>query len=201
MARKRAEKNLAPLACGLWGLVVISLTVGCLAFAGEPDTKGTKASKRQADKGVFGVNKKDPIFITSDRLEVNQKNNTIIYTGRVVAQQADLTLNSHSLTAHYDATMKGIKEVVAEGQVRVTQGERVATGSKAVFSDKDQTITLTGNPVVQQGNNRVSGSKITLFIEQDRTVVEGGGQRVKATILPEELKKQEQEGGASSKGR
>lgn len=192
---------MAPLACGLWGLVVISLVFGCLALAGEPDAKGAKASKKQPDKGAFGVNKKDPIFITSDRLEVNQKNNTIIYTGRVVAQQADLTLNSQSLTAHYDANMKGIKEVIAEGQVRVTQGERVATGSKAVFSDKDQTITLTGNPVVQQGNNRVSGAKITLFIEQDRTVVEGGGQRVKATILPEELKKREQEGGASSKGR
>ena len=40
-----------------------------------------------------------------------------------------------------------------------------------------------------------------MFIEQDRTVVEGGGQRGKATIFPEELQKREQEGEASGKGR
>lgn len=201
MAGKRTERKSAALACGPWGLVVLLLFVPSLALASEPGAKGAKESKKESERSVFGANKKDPIFITSDRMEVDQKKNTLTYTGRVIAQQGDLTLNSQALTAYYDANMKGIKEVVAEGQVRVTQGERVATGSKAVFSDKDQTIILTGNPVVRQGNSQVSGSRITLFIEQDRTVVEGGTQRVKATIFPEELQKREQEGGASGKGR
>ena len=86
--------------------------------------------------------------------------------------------------------MKQLKEVVAEGKVHVTQGNRVATGTKAVFNGKAQTITLTGNPVVRQGNNQVSGSRITFFIAQDRAVVEGGAQqRVKAIIFPGELKR------------
>lgn len=180
--------------------MVLLLLVPSPALGGEPGAKGAKESKKQSEKSVFGANKKDPIFITSDRMEVDQRRSTITYTGRVVAQQGDLTLNSRALTAYYDAQMKGIREVVAEGQVQVTQGQRVATGSKAVFSGKEQTITLTGNAVVRQGNSQVSGSKITFFIEQDRAVVEGAGQRVKATIFPEELKKQAQDGGVSGKG-
>lgn len=200
MAGKGTERKLAPPTYGLWGLMVLLLAVPSPALGGESAARGAKETRKQSEKSVFGANKKDPIYITSDRMEVDQKRNTITYTGRVVAQQGDLTLNSRALTAYYDPQMKGIREVVADGQVQVTQGQRVATGSKAVFSDKEQTITLTGNAVVRQGNSQVSGSKITFFIEQDRAVVEGAGQRVKATIFPEELKKQAQDGGVSGKG-
>lgn len=135
----------------------------------------------------FEVNKQEPIFISSDQMEVNHKKSMITYKGRVVTLQGDMTMRSEVLTAYYDPEMKGVKEVIAEGKVHVTQGDRVATGSKAVFDGKEKTITLTGDPMVRQGNSQISGSRITFFIEQDRAVVEGGKQRVKATIFPEEL--------------
>ncbi len=69
----------------------------------------------------------------------------------------------------------------------------MAMGTKAVFSGKGQSITLTGNPVVRQGNSEVSGNRITFFIEEDRAVVEGGNERVKATIFPEEFGKEQKE--------
>lgn len=134
-------------------------------------------------------------------MEVDQKKQTITYTGRVVAQQGDLIMKSQVLTANYDADMKALNEVVAEGQVQVTQGNRVATGTKAVFNDKNQTIILTGDPVVRQGNSQVSGSRIIFFVEQERAVVEGGSQRVKATIFPEEIQKREKEQASPSKAR
>ena len=69
------------------------------------------------------------------------------------------------------------------------QGARIATGAKAKFNGLKNTITLTGNPTINQGKSRVSGSRIILFINEDRGVVEGGSQRVKVVIFPEELKK------------
>ena len=85
--------------------------------------------------------------------------------------------------------MKQMKQIVLDGKVNATQGARVATGDRAVFDDKAKTVTLTGNPVMRQGNNQVSGAKVVYFIEQDRAMVESDGKiRVSATIFPEELK-------------
>ncbi|HMF47257.1 MAG TPA: LptA/OstA family protein, partial [Candidatus Saccharimonadales bacterium] len=100
-----------------------------------------------------------------------------------------MTMRSEILTAYYDNEMKQMKQIVAEGKVNATQGLRVATGEKAVFDDKAKTVTLTGNPVMRQGNNQVSGAKVIYFVEQDKATVDGDGKiRVQATIFPDELK-------------
>ncbi|MGH7927770.1 MAG: LptA/OstA family protein, partial [Candidatus Binatia bacterium] len=122
------------------------------------------------------------------------------YKGRVVMVQADMTMRSEALTAHYDPEMKRIDRIVAEGKVNATQGDRVAIGERAVFDDKAKTVTLTGNPVMRQGNNQVSGTRVIYFMEQDRAVAEGDGKvRVQATIFPEELQKKDK--GDSAAGR
>ena len=123
-------------------------------------------------------------------MEVDQVKNTISYKGRVVTVQADMTMRSDTLTAYYDDNMKQMKQIVAEGKVNATQGTRVATGDKAVFDDSAKTVTLTGNPVMRQGNSQVTGTKVVYFVDQDRATAEGDGKiRVQATIFPEELQK------------
>jgi lipopolysaccharide transport protein LptA len=57
---------------------------------------------------TFEFNKKDPIYITADWMEVDQTKNTITYKGRVVTIQADMTMRSETLTAYYDPEMKQI---------------------------------------------------------------------------------------------
>jgi lipopolysaccharide export system protein LptA len=156
----------------------------------KDDSKATDTKKSST---AFEFNKKDPIFITSDWMEVDQKKNTITYKGRVVTVQAEMTMRSETLTAYYDPEMKQMKQIIAEGKVNATQGNRVATGQKAVFDDQAKTVTLTGSPMMRQGNSQVSGVKIVYFIEQDRSIVEGDDKiRVNARIFPEELKSREQ---------
>src|SRR5918995_3410478 len=128
--------------------------------------------KSRSDDSVFEFNKKEPIYITSDWMEVDQKKNTITYKGRVVTIPNEMTMRSETLTAYYEPEMKQMKQIVAEGKVNATQGNRVATGDKAVFDDKAKTVTLTGSPVMRQGNSQVSGVKIVYFIEQDKSIVE-----------------------------
>jgi lipopolysaccharide export system protein LptA len=175
----------------LLGLCLIFSTV--LAGAAAP-------TKDEGKKGsTFEFNKKDPIYITADWMEVDQTKNSITYKGRVVTIQADMTMRSETLTAYYDPEMKQMKQIVAEGKVNATQGNRVATGDKAVFDDKTKTVTLTGSPVMRQGNSQVSGAKVVYYMDQDRAVTEGDGKiRVQATVFPEELKNREQ-GDAAQK--
>lgn len=173
--------------------VVFWASLAAPTFLSVPETAAqAKEDAKKKSGNAFEINKKEPIYITSDWLEVDQKKNTITYKGRVVTVQSDMTLRSEALTAFYDEGMKQMQQLVAEGKVNATQGARVATGEKAVFDDKAKTVTLTGNPVMRQGNNQVSGTKIVYFIEQDRAVTESDGkQRVQATIFPDELQKKE----------
>lgn len=148
--------------------------------------------KSKSDDSAFEFNKKEPIYITSDWMEVDQKKNTITYKGRVVTIQSEMTMRSETLTAVYDPEMKQIKQIIAEGKVNAVQGNRMATGSRAVFDDQAKTVTLTGNPVMRQGNSQVTGSRIIYYIDQDRAVAEGKDSvRVQVTIFPEELQKKD----------
>jgi len=170
-------------------ILVVMLTFPAMA-AKAPAAAKDESSKNSAG---FEFNKKDPIYITADWMEIDQKKNTLTYKGRVVAIQNDMTMRSETLTAYYDPEMKQMKQIVAEGRVNATQGTRVATGDKAVFDDKAKTVTLTGSPVMRQGNSQISGVKVVYYIEQDKATAEGDSKvRVQATIFPDELKGREQ---------
>jgi lipopolysaccharide export system protein LptA len=185
-------------------LMANALALFLLIVLAADSAWGAAATDEQKKSGTqgFEFNKKDPIYITADWMEVDQKKNTITYKGRVVTVQADMTMRSNVLTAYYDPNMKQMKQIVAEGKVQAAQGNRVATGEKAVFDDQAKTITLTGDPVMRQGNSQVSGTKIIYYVEQDRAVAEGKDQaRVRATIFPEDLQKQEKGESAESKGK
>ena len=158
------------------------------AMTPVPTFAAEKAEAKKKSAGGFEMNTKDPIYITADWMEVDQKKYMITYKGSVVMVQSEMTMRSEVLTAYYDPEMKRMSKIVAEGKVNTTQGDRVATGEKAVFDDQAKTVTLTGNPVMRQGNSQVSGTKVIYYMEQDRAVAEGDGKvRVRATIFPEEL--------------
>jgi lipopolysaccharide export system protein LptA len=53
---------------------------------------------------------------------------------------------------------------------------------------------LTENPVVHDGPNEILGDRIVVYIDENRSVVEGGPKRVKATLIPDK-----KDGGAGPK--
>jgi lipopolysaccharide export system protein LptA len=172
-------------------LIAVALLAAGSTWAASASAPAAKEESKKSTS-AFEFNRKDPIYISADWMEADQKQGTITYKGRVVAVQSEMTMRSETLTAYYDNEMKQMKQIVAEGKVNATQGARVATGEKAVFDDKAKTVTLTGNPIMRQGNSQVSGAKVVYFVEQDKATAEGDGNiRVRATIFPDELKGKE----------
>ena len=198
--RKRRAEAIRWMAAVAFCISAAALYVGPIA-AGEAEQKAEPKADQKAEQqkgdakkksqaGGAGLNKQDPIYITSDRMEADRQKNVLVYIGQVVATQGDMTLRSDKLTTYFDADLQQMKQAIAEGkQVRMTQGERTATGTKAVYDGVAQTITMTGNPVVRQANSEIAGSKITYFMLDDRVVVESGKDvnRVTGMIFPEEL--------------
>ena len=126
-----------------------------------------------------------PIDITSDKVESYTKENLIVFKGNVTARQKDIVIYADSIEASIIENGKGIEKVVADGNVKVQQGLRVANCEKAIFYNVDKKVILTGNPSVWDGGNMISGEEIIFDIEQDRVDVKGGpGGRGKAKVHP-----------------
>lgn len=192
-------------------LVVAALAAG--AAHAEP-SRDAAPNGGLFDGGELG-SRKEPITVTSDKLDYDYKNNVVVYRGDVLAVQGDVKVKSDKLTVTLesakgkdakdpkdpasppapapkaspvpDPSEKGsqkLKEVVAEGHVRIDSGERWATGGKAVFDQTHRTLVLTDQPKLHQGSNEVGGDRVIVYLDEDRSVVEGGRQRVKAVLYP-----------------
>jgi lipopolysaccharide export system protein LptA len=146
------------------------------------------------------LSKDSPIHITSDKMEVDQKQGTILFEGHVVAQQENLTITGKKLMvvavkdkakgSKTDADRSGmidrVDHIEVDGEVKITQGDKVASCDKATYYRQAQKIVLSGNPQVSQGKDVLRGRLITLYIQEERSVVEGGAQApVQATIYPD----------------
>jgi lipopolysaccharide export system protein LptA len=157
---------------------------------------GWAAEKRPLLPGKTGKGQGSsgqPLRITSQQLEADNKNHLITFQGNVIARQGDMTIHADRALVYYEKKEEGneIREIVALGNVKIYQGDRVATGQKAVFLNEEQKIILTGEPRVWQGKDMVSGEKITVLLEEDKSLVESGpDRRVEVILYPQE------EGGA-----
>ena len=130
----------------------------------------------------LNVNSGAPLNIAGDRMEASQKDREIIFEGHVVVQQGDLTISGKALRVvavasdkpNQDSMMDKIDRIEIEGEVRISQKERLATAEKAVYYHQENKIVLMGNPTVSQGQDKLMGRLITLYIKEGKSVVEGG---------------------------
>ncbi|MEA2627495.1 MAG: lipopolysaccharide export system protein LptA [Candidatus Binatota bacterium] len=165
-------------------------------FAAEP-----QASPPKAATGNFGdfslTSTKQPIHVTSDRLDFDYKHRQAIFKGTVQVTQGDIRLDSDQLVVEYADTKTNkeqqLREVTAEGNVKITQGARRATGKRAVFDQSNRTLVLTGGAALEEGPNQVTGDTIVVYPDESRMEVKGENRRVKVVLFPDKT-----QGGAES---
>jgi lipopolysaccharide export system protein LptA len=76
-----------------------------------------------------------------------------------------------------------ISRIEAEGKVRMVQGDRIATGEKAIYYTQEDKIVLLGHPQLWRGENSLTGHEIIFYVKENRAVVEGEiNKRVEAVI-------------------
>jgi lipopolysaccharide export system protein LptA len=143
-----------------------------------------------------------PILIEADRMETSQEKSVVVFSGHVRANQSDLIINAEAMTVHYTGTevqpnsttdvpaedlSRQIDKITARDNVKIVQGDWVATGDTMDFNADKRIVILSGNAKAWQDQNMVSGEKIILYLNEGRSVVERStveGERVKAFIYP-----------------
>ena len=169
------------LRCGVLGLVLAWATGAWAAGAAKADSPALPGF------GDFSLtSKKEPIEITSDRLDFDYKSRRTVFRGNVEVIQGDVHLQSDILTVDYSQVgdKQELQAVNADGHVTITQGSKKATGTHAVFDQASRTVVLTGNAILEEGSNQVNGDKIVVHPDESRMEVIGENRRVKVVLFP-----------------
>jgi lipopolysaccharide export system protein LptA len=180
--------------------VSAAATPGAAATAASdaPAASSRGTHKKANDKAVpdspfaaFGNSKnRGPVNIQSESLTLDYKGNAVMFQGNVHAAQADGQLSSNTLNVKYGKDFHEIQQMIAEGNVRLSQGQRWCAGDHGVMDQTAHTVVLTGNPVCHDNKDQISGDKIVVHLDTGKSEVVGG---VKAVIFPREAKSRDNE--------
>jgi lipopolysaccharide export system protein LptA len=154
----------------------------------EADAPAAERDKTERDKEDRG----QPVTVDSDRMERFGKESLVIFSGNVVARQNNSVQYADRMEVYLDEKGNRILRTVSTGNVRIiTKDCRTGTARRAEYSDPEQRVVLTGGARVWQDDNVVSGETITIYLSQDRSVVQAGTQeRVKAVFFPKDQNQQ-----------
>jgi lipopolysaccharide export system protein LptA len=142
--------------------------------------------------------------ITAKKMTVKNQDSQAIFEGSVVLTRGSLVVYSDRMVVMFRAqeapvsddrkgreAVKGavpskgpdavpavsnrsVNQIEATGRVKIEKDSGSATCEKAIYYHDGDKIVLTGNPVAWDKGTRVSGKQITMFLAEDRSVVEGG---------------------------
>lgn len=166
--------------------VLLVAGVGGAAEQGGAEKAAASAGRMDDLLGNFSLGgDRGPVRVDADSMEFDYKTMVLSYRGNVVVTQADVTLRSDSLRVvlNREGPQKPT-EVVAEGNVRIDAGERHASGGKAVFDDAKRTVTLSDQATLRDGPNEIEGERVIVYLDEERSIVEGGPERVRAVLYP-----------------
>jgi lipopolysaccharide transport protein LptA len=154
--------------------------------AGKDSKGGNKDSS--SDSSPFGGFANDsnrgPTDIKSDTMSFDYKKNVVVFSGRVHLVQGASEMSSDMLHVQMNKNSE-IQQAIADGNVRMSQGQRWTTSDHAVLDEGQHTLVLTGNPVAHDGKDQIAGTKITVFLQTNTSEVTNP----KAVIFPRESKK------------
>jgi lipopolysaccharide export system protein LptA len=170
---------------GLVAIVLVALLPG-LAAAQLPGALGAKPKDEKAA----------PLTVDADRMERFGKENLVVFSGNVVARRDSSVQYADRVEVYLDEKGDRVLRTVSIGNVRiVTRDCRTGTAQRAEYFDLEQRVMLIGNARVWEEDNVVSGDTITLFISQERAVVQGNQhERVKAVFNPRDTARADADG-------
>ena len=178
----------------IWLLLLNLFPLGMASLSESAEAAIPKAG---ADQNVSTT-------ITAKKMTVKNQDNQAVFEGTVVLTRGSLLVYSDRMVVMFRTqdppvidTQKGhegvkgviplrgldvvpavsnrsVNRIEATGRVRIEKDSGSATCEKAIYYHDGDKIVLTGDPVAWDKGTRVSGKQITMFLAEDRSVVEGG---------------------------
>ena len=128
-----------------------------------------------------------PVEVSADSLSVDQGSGAAVFEGNVLVVQGEVRMSAGAVEITYasgdNTTGNGIEALRASGGVTFVTATDAVEAAEAVYSIAKATVTLTGDVLLTQGQNAISGDRLVVDLEAGtgrmegrvRTVIGGGG--------------------------
>jgi len=124
--------------------------------------------------------------ITSQTMTAEGKARQAIFQGTVVLTKGDFVMRSDQMIVKFGedtrtqssqteerALSQQVEQIEATGHVVLERPDGKATSGRAVYYKDEDKIVLTESPVAWNSGTKVTGSRMTIFLREERSIVEG----------------------------
>lgn len=158
------------------GMRTLFFSLGLCGAAAALAIAAPALSQAGGLSALRGHNTNAPVDVAADRVEVQTRADRAIFSGNVIARQADLTLNAQRVSLAYTSTGgTQIQRIDATGGVTVRSPSETAQGQYAIYDINSRLITLLGGVTLTRGESQLRGGRLVLDLTSGRVVVDGGG--------------------------
>lgn len=109
-----------------------------------------------------------PVQIEAKTLTVLQQENKVIFETNVVLKRGPTVIQCNKLVAYYRKTDWEVQKAVCTGSVKVTHKDTYARCGEATFDNNAQLITMSGSPVIYQGENIFRGDVLKYYLASEK---------------------------------
>ena len=140
----------------------------------------------------------NPVDISSDRLEVKQKENIALFTGNVVVTQSNMSLVSDRITVFYQGdrnkdNSSSISRLDASGNVTMTSPTETIKSTWGVYDFEKKIITLGGNVQFSNADGQIKSPRLQVNLSTGQITMDSGQgesdnrSRVSGQFIPPEI--------------
>ncbi len=138
-----------------------------------------------------------PVNVTSDKLSYVDSERKAIFSGHVIVRAQDTTITSETVqvillprkSQTETQSASQLDRIEAQGDIKIQQGSRRATGTRLVYTAAEDKMVLTGTPnqrpsIFDAERGQISGDSLTFFTHDGRVLV-GSGEPSSQTQIPD----------------
>lgn len=107
--------------------------------------------------------------------------NTVTLRGRAELIQGDNRLRADRVSG---LSQTGESRIEAEGNVYFVTPAQTIRGDRAIYTTADDMIVVTGDVILTQGQNVLTGSRLTYNVRTETARIEGGNGRIRGVFYP-----------------
>lgn len=131
-----------------------------------------------------------PVGFSSDDSDGDFGSGRFSLIGRAELTQDDNRLRADRVDLYSNTESGDAERIEAIGNVYFVTPEQVLRGDRAVFQVASNTVVITGDVILSQGKNVMTGSRLTYNVETGQARMEGGqtpgGRRVQGVFYPDQ---------------